>query len=228
MVQKSLPPETVAAAGALAVGDAPQLSQAAVPLANQVAEQSMMCTNPVKRSTDASQRSPACASWLGAAAAGGDASQRNPIGRVSLGVAVIGGDASQRSPPRCTNLIAECGFGEMCSGPMPMQQNYAGSSMAGHSIQLNPSDASWPNSCSGNPQGITGTRPAVSSPDSSCSSAMLDASQWHPAGSVLTNLTVDDCNDALKSWLSGGNGSSVSGVHLAEQLRAAAPESYED
>jgi len=217
-------PETAAVVGAPNIGDAPQLTAAGIPLANQVVEQSMMCTSPVKRSVDASQRSPPCASRLGAAAAGGDASQRNPIGRLSLGVAVIGGDASQRTPPHCTNCVAEH-INYTSPASMSMQQNSIGTS-----ILPNPSDAAWPHAGSGNSQGITGTCPAVQSPDSSCSSTMQDASQRNPAGSAATNLAIDVCSEALKSWLSGasGEGFSASDVDLAERLRAAAPDSYED
>jgi hypothetical protein len=43
-------------------------------------------------------------------------------------------------------------------------------------------------------------------------------------------MPVDSSNDALKSWLSGtsSNGSKESSIDIAELLRQAAPESYED
>lgn len=83
----------------------------------------------------------------------------------------------------------------------------------------------------GGQQGITSTCPTASTPDSSRSSLVKDASQRDPVGGVPTVLKADDdCNDALKSWLSGanGNGTSEDTIDLADRLRAAAPESYED
>jgi len=51
------------------------------------------------------------------------------------------------------------------------------------------------------------------------------------AGTVPRALNVDACSDAVKSWLSGASmvgSTSESGADLAERLRAAAPEAYED
>lgn len=51
------------------------------------------------------------------------------------------------------------------------------------------------------------------------------------AGSVVQTLTVHECSsNAVKSWLSGAthDGSTVSDRIIAEQLRAAMPETYED
>lgn len=201
------PPKSAAGEVACApsVGDVTQASPAGVAPANQVTVQNLMGTTPFKGSADASQRSPACASRLGAAAAGGDASQRNPIGRLSLGVAVIGGDASQRSPPSRTNLNAEPRFGYACSPSKAVLQN-----------------------CVAHPQGLAGNFCATANPDSPCSPPMEKTCQSIPAGCASTNLTVDG-SAALKSWLSGAGGDGlVSDIDLAARLRAAEPESYED
>jgi len=159
----------------------------------------------------------------------GDASQRVPMGgRVSLGVAVIGGDASQRSPPSSLSHAPGTTFASPCSTTNSVQHTSPTSQMTDDSIVKQAYNASCSNANS-IPQGITSTCPAVSAPDSSRSSSPKDASQRSP-GSVPTDLKVGGCSDALKSWLSGANGkgSQRNGVALAERLRAAAPESYED
>lgn len=170
---------------------------------------------------DASQRSHARVNRLCGAAANGDASQRTPAGvggRISLGIAVLGGDASQRSPPGCLNVPRPC------SARKAVQQISAKGHMTDYNLPLKTCDVS------GGPQGVTSTCPSASTPDSSRSSSVKDASQRSPAGNVPAVLKVDGCSDALKSWLSGtdGSGYPVDGVDLAERLRAAAPESYED
>jgi len=53
--------------------------------------------------------------------------------------------------------------------------------------------------------------------------ATCDASQLHSAASPIVAH-----NDALKSWLCGASGALPCGDELAEQLRAAAPEVYDD
>lgn len=234
-------PEIAPPVGPLAACVGSQVGAVAAALTNQVAEHGMMRTSPMKRSTDASQRGSACATRLGGAAAGGDASQRSPVcanplgeaaalgdasrrkmvGKVSLGVAVIGGDASQRSPPGCPS-------GMRLPASTPVQRNCI--AFCDEVIPLKPRDASRPNPSSGKSQGITGTSPTASSSDSSRCSSVHDASQRSPAGSTLPNFAVDGRSDALKSWLAGArsNSSPESGIDLAERLRAAAPQSYED
>lgn len=211
--------EGMLATGAPAVFNTHQQSLAADSLANQKAAQSMWRTSPSKISSDASQRKPACGGRLGgAAAASGDASQRNPLGRVSLGVAVIGGDASQRSPPGCSNKVGESGFGSARAAPMMMQQTPLQRPVLDHGI------------LSSIPHGITGTQPNVSSPASSCSSTSQDASQRTPAGHSMASMGTGASNETLKSWLAGtgASGLQISDSDLAEALRAAAPETYED
>jgi len=80
------------------------------------------------------------------------------------------------------------------------------------------------------PCGITGTRPDTSSLDSSRAPSAGDASRRSPAGMVRTNLTIEECSDAVRSWLLGANGKGlpVNDAVIAEQLRAVAPECYED
>jgi hypothetical protein len=181
-----------------------------------------MRTVPTQRATDASQRSPAGGSRLGAASAGGDASQRNPIGpigKVSLGTAVIGGDASQRSPPGLSNRNGELSFGfaRLCCSPTQVAQNSRASWMIDRSQSLKPCEAQ-----SGSlPESTCASFTAVSTAPLSTTQ---DAHQGHQ------NLAADGCSDALKSWLSGADGTSFSAsdMLLAERLRAAAPESYED
>jgi len=209
----------------------PEIVSAVSVPTNQVAAQGMMRTSPMQKSTDASQRSTAGASRLGGAAVGGDASQRSPlcanplagaavmgdashrkaIGKVSLGVAVLGGDASQRSPPGCPNTVR----------PTPVQRNCI--AFCDEVMPLQPRDAPGMNSSNGKAQVITGTSPAASS---SC--AVHDASHRSPTNG--SSLVVDGYSDALKFWLAGAssNGSLESGIDLAERLRAAAPQSYED
>jgi len=183
---------------------------------NQVADQNMMRTSPASTSGDASQRIPACTSRLGAAAAGGDASQRQPVGRVSLGVAHIGGDASQRSPPG-----GERGFGSTRPRTVIAQPHAIPNPVADLASPLRHcGDQCWSVS-NGILRGITGTSPAVSSPDSS-TSIRYDASQRSPT------KAFDASRETIKSWLSGTNGFLVSDIDLAERLHAAAPESYED
>lgn len=220
----------------------PPLSQVAEnPRLSQVAENGVMSTSPLQKSTDASQRSHACASRLGGAAAGGDASQRgpvpsfsgtsagidasqrNPVGRVSLGVAIIGGDASQRSPPGSTNRIRP-----------PLPKAVTTGSLGAWVVDCGSAPTAVNGSCtkslSCSQQGITATCPSASSPDSSRCSVGYDASQRSPARGAFSQMPVDSCNDALKSWLSGtsSNGSKESSIDIAELLRQAAPESYED
>lgn len=202
-------------------------------LSNQVVETTMIRTSPLQRFSDASQRSPACLSRVGGAAAGGDASQRSPncasrlggmaaggdasrrtpIARVTLGVATIGGDASRRSPPGPANQMAECSLTQMLPPRLPFQG----------------CDVSRPNpNCSATPN-ITSTSFAALGKDSSRSSSMQDASQRNPDGSAVMKLTFEGNSDALKSWLAGASSSSPeSHIDLAERLQAAAPESYED
>jgi len=223
------------------IPELPELHQAASAMKrNCVAEHGLLRTSPMQQLADASQRRPAGATQIGAAlgvggaAAGGDASRRSPacarqLGAAPtlLGVAVLSGDASQHSSLGCTGGIP-------LPMPKPMQCSPTGSWMADNIIPLKPCDAPLPNP-SGNQQVLTGTCPPASSPGSS----VQDASQRTPVGSVLPVLTpvvlsaltpVDDCSEALKSWLSGTSvdGSSESGIDLLERLRAAAPEIYED
>lgn len=223
------------------IPELPELRQAASAMKrNCVAEHGLLRTSPMQQLADASQRRPAGAAQIGAAlgvggpTAGGDASRRSPVctrqlGTVPtpLGVAVLSGDASQRSPLGCMGAIP-------LPETKPMQCSPTGSWMADTIIPLRPCDDPLPTP-SGNQQVLTGTCPPASSPDSS----VQDASQRSPVGSVLPVLTpvilavvtpVDDCSDALKSWLSGTSvvGSSESGIDLVERLRAAAPEIYED
>jgi len=203
--------EVVVVASAMSVGDT------SVSRANQVADHSMMRTSPMERLSDASQRTVPCASRLGAALVGGDASQRKPIGAVSVDVTIVSADASQGSPHT---------FGQITS----MQEQ----------------------ALLGSPTGITGTCPVAANPGSVHSSAMPDASQRSPKpiteicpvvvhampdasrrstdAGVATQMIADPNCNVLKSWLSGTSmyDSSVSDSELAELLRAAAPESYED
>merc|ERR1719271_1215026 len=204
--------------------NSPPLSQVAEnPRLSQVAENGVMSTSPLQKSTDASQRSHACASRLGGAAAGIDASQRNPVGRVSLGVAIIGGDASQRSPPGSTNRIRP-----------PLPKAVTTGSLGAWVVDCGSAPTAVNGSCtkslSCSQQGITATCPSASSPDSSHFSVGYDASQRSPARGAFSQMPVDSSNDALKSWLSGtsSNGSKESSIDIAELLRQAAPESYED
>jgi hypothetical protein len=165
---------------------------------------------------DASQRSPA--PTAGPSAAGGDASHRISVGRISLGVATIKGDASQRSPPGCASRMAGCSFAQLCTVPTPMQQNSFASAVT------------FQNSSIGNTQRIMGTSPDASNQDSVSSFSRRDASERGPSGSVLETLTVNGCNDVVRSWLTGAssNGIPVNDTAIAEQLLAAVPESYED
>lgn len=228
---------------------ASELSPAA--LANQVARAGVMCTSPMQRSTDASQRSPAIASGLGGAAAGGDASRRQPVGRMSLGVAVIGGDASQRSPPGSTvpprmpdfTTVSDASHRSPPGSTVPPRMPE--SSIARMSKPPMPRPPATPQNSAWNVV-LKATCPA-SAPDASqrrpAGNVHQDASQRIPAGSVKedsskrsptgnmgTTMTVDSCSHVLQSLLSGpcGDGSAISGNDLAERLRAAAPESYED
>lgn len=172
---------------------------------------------------DASQRSPMRASQLSGPPAVGDASQRNRIGSLSLGVAMLHSDASQRSPVACMG-------GTPLPTPKPVQCRCEGSWIAGNIIPLNPCDSSWSNAKFGSLQVLMGTCPLARSPDLSHSSNR-DASQRTPGGSVPTLVTAaHGCSGSLKSWLSGASSvnSSESGSDLAERLRAAAPETYED
>lgn len=167
-----------------------QFGPAGSSFASHVAEPTLMRTSPLQKSSDASQRTAACAGRLGGAAAGGDASQRSPAcaawltaydtsqrnasGRVSLGVAAFNGDASQRSPPGCATRMAECSFVHMCTLPTPMQQAASplpasGAPGSGASSQDGePSQSSPAGSFS---EGIVGTCPTVG-----------DASQRSPLG----------------------------------------------
>jgi hypothetical protein len=168
---------------------------------------------------DASQRSPACHGRFGESVAGGDASQRNSVGRVSLGVASVKGDASQRSPPGCTNRSDEYFFAHLSPISTAAQQDYAARAKRDPTLQPNT-----------HPQVITGTCPL---PDvSSQGSSRGDASQRSLGAGAPGNSTVavPGSSDALKSWLSGASGSiaPVDDSVLAEQLLAAVPESYDD
>lgn len=201
LAQRPLPCEAAATA-AMPMADAPQ-SPAVGLLLNQLTKQNM---------TGAFGTSPATKR------ANGDASQRNP--KFRLGAAVIGGDASQRSSPGCKNLGAGLGLG------YPSQRNHIPSPLADAGIHLNVHDTSRLVSNSGTFEGITGTCPAVASP----ASGMQDASHRSLLKSEPASLAVDVHNEALKAWLSGSSveTSPLCGNELAEKLRAAVPESYED
>lgn len=193
---------------------------------------------------DASQRAPQGGRLsLGVAVLGGDASQRTP----QSGMHVTAEHASQS---RFGILPAAMAQPMHLSSPMqhtsplrknsPMQHDSTGNWIADNIIPLQPCDASRPN-----PSGITGTCPTPSSADAS-RSPVQDASQRGPAGGLQdaskrssagrpfqsnsTVLTADGCSDVLKSWLSGASshGCADNGSDLAERLRAALPESYED
>jgi len=88
-------------------------------------------------------------------------------------------------------------------------------------------DASQRYSAGSIPQVISVTCPGSSSQDAQ---RLSETSQRSSAGSVLTNLAVDGSSDAVKSWLSGSSSSGlpVNDIVIAQQLRAAIPESYED
>lgn len=206
---------------------------------------------------DASQRSPVpAAAWFSGAGLPSDASQRNSTGRVSLGVAAFGGDASQRSPPGCATRTAECSFVPMqqsatrpdashrdplCSSPVRdvSERNAVGSILQGitgtspgatsqdSSRAALVGDASQRHSAGSVPQAISVTCPGSASPDAS---RFSETSQRSSAGSALTNLAVEGSSDAVKSWLSGSSSSGlpVNDIVIAQQLRAAIPESYED
>jgi hypothetical protein len=90
---------------------------------------------------------------------------------------------------------------------------------------------------------ITGTFPGVASADSCIFASshdasersptcggLHDASQRSPAGNGVYTMTESGSSDVLKSWLSGdaANCTVESDRDLAERLRAAAPENYED
>jgi hypothetical protein len=217
-------PPPVASTGGIKIGDGAAPTALLPPL-------------PPLPACDASQRSHARKRFGGAV--GGDASQRKPgTGRVSLGVAVIGGDASQRSPPGCldrTSVARVAVIGGVASQHSPPFAHLCSATTAAQQDLFK----SWPTdnfpsqacdtSCGGQ-QGITSTCPTASTSDSSLSSLVKDASQRDSVGAVPTVLKVHGCNDALKSWLSGasGNGTVVDTTDLADRLRAAAPDSYED
>lgn len=212
---------------------------------NCVAEHGLLRTSPMQPSVDASRGCAPTAGRLGGAAAGGDASQRSPerasqlsgppavgdasqrnrTGSLSLGVAMLHSNTSQRSP-----------VGFMGGTPLPtpkpksMQCRSNGSWIAGNIIPLKPCDGSCLKASIGSTQVLTGTCPLAQSPDLS-HSPNRDASQRTPGGSVPTLMTpAHDCSDSLKSWLSGASSknSFENGSDLAERLRAAAPETYED
>lgn len=206
---------------------------------------------------DASQRNPVrVTAWFSGASLPSDASQRNSAGRVSLGVAAFGGDASQRSPPGCATRTAECSFvpiqqstsrpdalhrDPLCSSPVrdASERNAVGSILQGitgtspgatshdssHGISVG--DASQRYSAGGVALAVSVTCSGSSGQDVK---HLSEASQRSAAGSVLTNLAVDGRSDAIKSWLSGSSsdGLPVNDIVLAQQLRAAIPESYED
>lgn len=203
----------------LAAAKSSQPSQAAGLFTNQVADKSMMGTNPAQRFTDASQRSPVGGSRFGAAAAGGDASQRSPVPRLSLGTAVIGGDASQRSPPCFTNHRGEQSFAHLRCSPAQGLQTPC---------------TSWTEDLD---RGLLATPckdrdevPQTAEPPTTPPATMQGGHHATSAVSSLSSLPADGGSDALKSWLFGpmASNTSFSDMDLVERLRAAAPESYED
>lgn len=205
-------------------------SAAADSMVNQ-SERSTLRSKLMKIPGDASQRTPPSTNRMGASVAGGDASQRTPPGKVSLGVAVIGGDASQRSPPGRSSLVG-VSAGGACP-PRFVQQRAFEKSTVDHSKTPNLLNTKAV-TASSDPQSIVSTCPAptgiLASPAASCSSKSHDASARTPTRDPSTNSTNDASNEMLKFWLSGASvcGSLVSDNDLAKQLRAAAPECYED
>lgn len=207
-----------------------------------------MRTCPIQRSLgDASQRSPAWGSRLGAAAAGGDASQRSPIGRSPLGLGLLGGDASRRGALESVNWRMERGYKPSCRLPKSSafgdasQRTPLGSVPSDHSMST-PQGAWCSFSWAAAAASIAATsEAAAASADATQQSpsgdsllckrtapfeiATANAFQRRPSDPAAASLNVDECSHVVKSWLSGENSDPLD---LAEQLRAAAPETYED
>lgn len=190
---------------------------------------------------DASQRNPTGRMSLGVAVLGGDASQRSPPGCTNLVAATpknqllchMKADASERSSvvsrvPTGTAHHSQqtCGQAGDASQRSPQTCGLAATFQRNGYILPVPT-TSTPSI----PTGITSTQPSTSSPvPSSCSSPSQDASQRTPTKDVDFNPTADTAHVALKSWLLGAGATDVqmNDSDLAERLRAAAPQSYED
>lgn len=69
--------------------------------------------------------------------------------------------------------------------------------------------------------------PSPTKPPTPCARSGGDASQRSPDGSRAV-VGAEPTPEALTSWLCGGGAGAPRGAELAEQLRAAAPQAYED
>jgi len=204
---------------------------------------------------DASQRNPTGRMSLGVAVLGGDASQRSPPGCTNLVGATpknqllchMKADASERSSvvsrvPTGTAQHSQqtCGQAGDASQRSPQTCGQAGDASqrspqtVGLAATLQRNGYILPvptTSTQSIPTGIASTQPSTSSPvSSSCSSPSQDASQRTPTKGADFNPTADTAHVALKSWLLGAGATDVqmNDSDLAERLRAAAPQSYED
>lgn len=110
-------------------------------------QQSMTRTTPLARSIDASQRSAACTSRLGGAAAGGDASQRIPCCIGQLGGAAAFGDAALRTPCCAGQIGGAAAVGD-ASQRIPQRAPQHGAAVAGgDASQRTPDRTSQPTAC---------------------------------------------------------------------------------
>jgi len=165
----------------------------------------------------------------------GDASQRDPLLTLGLLHVAVSGDASQRSPLGATPHQAQGGLVHGRCKPTPVMRGDASvrspavnwRNNCGHTSISFPSGggASW----SAAAASVVATRAAAGSCPSP--TACQRSNQVFPresrGGSIQTKVVLE--TDALKRWLSGGSGSStLSGERLADWLRVAAPETYED
>jgi hypothetical protein len=166
---------------------------------------------------------------------GGDASQRMPPGHVHVGDAsqrtspghMLVGDASQRAPLGHMHQVSQFAF---VRGPLlPGASSGSPANTTDAPLFVPSPQHSQPPNMKDASERQPGTQSGPSKWKSSQSEDIKDASNRQPESQLRANAEILN-GSSLKSWLSGASieSTSLSDKDIAEKLRAAAPDVYED